>query len=759
MTRPFDDNPAPSPSAVSSESGNWARRHPLDNELWERLPAVAAEAAMAESAPASTSRQDAAPTKKTEPHGDANALEINLAEWFRRGNTSFMQKDYLQAIGCYRRALALSPGAPELHFNLGNTFLELKNWDEAIGCFQRTLALAPDFTDAHVNLGIAYYEQKSIEQAIACYRRAVSWRPTGRTPSTTSAWHVRKSSASEEAIGWYRRALAVRPDFAEAYNNLGHALQELGELEAAAHAFGQALFHRPDYADAHYNLGCLRHLQQRPAEAIEFYAKALCQCPDHHKACNNTGKAYQDLGRIEHAIAWYQKALSLNPDYAEARFNLSTLQLLNGEFVEGWTNYEARWLKGDWQRFYPRRLPKPAWDGRPLEGKTILVHSEQGLGDMLQFARYLPMVKARGGRVVFETRAALIDLFRGWECLDAVMPITPPGADLKVEFDVYAPLLSLPRIFNTDLNSIPRSVPYVDADPERSLSWAPRIRGDGLRVGLVWAGTATDPRRATPLAWFAPWSAIPGVRLFGLQKGPAADLLEREGPPPGMAIDNLGGEFRDFADTAAAIAHLDLVVSIDTSVAHLAGAMGKPVYLLLPHVPDWRWLLGRVDSPWYPSMRLFRQELPDDWSAPMTAAARRIDTLARSLKLARSASGDSGLAAAAAHFHKQGDAVEAALFYQRVLRHDPDHPESLHGLGVLAYQAGNHERAIDLIGRAAALSPTVDRYPYHLGLALAAVERYEDAEEAFSRAHDLNPAWDDARANRDRVRRQLALRG
>jgi hypothetical protein len=387
------------------------------------------------------------------------------------------------------------------------------------------------------------------------------------------------------------------------------------------------------------------------------------------------------------------------------------------------------------------------------------VHSEQGLGDMLQFARYLPMVKARGGRVVFETRAALIELFRGWACLDDVVPITPPGAELKVEFDLYAPLLSLPRLFRTGPASIPRRVPYLAAEAGRVAAWAPRIQGDGLRVGLVWAGTATDPRRATPLAWFAPWSAISGVRLFGLQKGPAADLLEREGPPAGMTIDNLGPGFGDFSDTAAAIAHLDLVVSIDTSVAHLAGAMGKPVYLLLPHVPDWRWLLDRTDSPWYPTMRLMRQESPADWAAPMTRAARGIDTLARSLELARSAPGDCGLVAAAAHFHKQGDWVEASLLYQRLLRDHPDHPEGLHGLGLLAHQAGNPGRAIDLIGKAAALCSTVDRYQYHLGLALAAAQRYEAAEQAFARAHDLNPTWDDARTNRQRVRRRLERGG
>ena len=227
---------------------------------------------------------------------------------------------------------------------------------------------------------------------------------------------------------------------------------------------------------------------------MESYGEALRHRPDHHQACNNTGKACQDQGRIDAAIAWYRRALSLKPDYAEARFNLATAQLLNGEFEEGWQNYEARWVRSDWRRFYPRRLPSPSWDGGPLDGRTILVHSEQGLGDMLQFARYLPLVKARGGRVVFETRAALIELFRGWDCLDEVVPITPPEAELDLEFDVHVPLLSLPRLFDTDLDSIPRRVPYVGADPQRVASWAPRIRA--TTCGSAWSGPGRPPIRA-----------------------------------------------------------------------------------------------------------------------------------------------------------------------------------------------------------------------------------------------------------------------
>ena len=678
--------------------------------------------------------------------------------WFRQGNRHAAERDHLQAIDCYLRAIALAPEAVEIHFNLGTVFLDLKRWDEAAACFQRAITLSPDFADAYFNQGIAHYESKSVAKAIAAYRRVSELAP-GRTDALYNlGLAYQETGDHSEAIDCYRRALELRPDFVEALVNLGHALQETGNTESAAAAWIRALTWRPDCADAHYNLGWLHQLQHRLPEAIRCYEEALRHRPTHPKACNNTGKAYQDLGQVESAVAWYRKALALEQGYAEARFNLATAQLLDGNFEEGWRNYEARWIKPDWRRFYPRRLPGPSWDGGPLDGRTILVHSEQGLGDILQFARYLPLVKARGGRVVFETRAALIELFRGWNCLDEVVPITPPEAELDLEFDVHVPLLSLPRLFNTDLSSIPRQVPYIGADPQRVASWAPRIPGDGLRVGLVWAGTSTDPRRATPLAWFAPWSSIPGVQLFGLQKGPAADLLECEGPPPGMTIVNLGPHIEDFADTAAAIDHLDLVVSIDTSVAHLAGAMGKPVYMLLPQPADWRWLERRTDSPWYPTMRLMRQETPGEWAAPMTQAVRAIDTLARALVLARSAPGDAGLAAAAAHFHKLGDAVEATLFYQRLLREHPGHPEGLHGLGLLTYQAGNPERAIELIGRAAELSPAADRYPYHLGLALVSMRRFEDAELAFARAHRLNPEWEAARVNLRWVRRQLAGR-
>jgi tetratricopeptide (TPR) repeat protein len=643
-------------------------------------------------------------------------------------------------------------GSAEARFRLGIAFLERRETDAAIDQFHQAVLLQPDWAEAYFNLGIAFQDQQRLCEATTSYQQALRCCPDLAEAHYNLGLVLQDQGRLDEAIGAYRRALELRPDFPAGWNNLGTALQDEGDHEQAVGCFERALALRPDYADAHYNLGCIRHRQSRIDTAMDHYRRAIELSPHHHKARNNIGKAYQDCREVDRAIACYREALSIKPDYAEARFNLATALLLRGDFAEGWTHYEARWATRDWKRMYPRRFAEPVWDGSPLDGKSILVHSEQGLGDVFQFARYLPMVKERGGAVVFETRTALIELFRNWEGVDMLVPLAP-DKEPAVDFDVYAPLLSLPGIFKTAMGSIPQRVPYIAADPEKTLQWAGRLAGNELRVGLVWAGTATDPHRASPLAWFAPLSTIPGIRIFGLQKGPAVDLLQREGLPPGMSMENIGGEFGDFSDTAAAIAHLDLVVSIDTSVAHLAGAMGKPVYLLLPDVPDWRWMLDREDSPWYPTMRLFRQQTPGDWGPPLTRIGRRLETLAQGLKLALSAPDGSGLTAAAAHFHKQGERIEALLFYDRLLRTQPDHPDGLHGSGLLAYQAGNHSRAIALIERAVALSPDTDRYHYHLGLAHMALEHYEAASQAFYRAHCINPDWADALANL-----QVALR-
>ncbi len=673
-------------------------------------------------------------------------------EWFRRGNRLHSDRRYDQAADCYRRCLDLEPRYAEAHYNLGNACLDLGRHEEARLSFLRCLELRPDYGDAHFNLGIVCMEARRLDEAIAAYRRALELKPDWAEAFYNLGIACHEHGLPEEAAVAFRRALGLRPDFPEACNNLGIALRDQGAMEEAAAQFQKALALRGDYAEALYNLGGVRHEQGRLPEAMAAYRETLTLRPDHYKACNNLAKAHQDQGDIAAAIDWYGRALSVKPDYGEARFNLSTARLLNGDYLEAWEDYEWRFRRSDWQRVYPRRLDQPRWKGEPFPGKTLFVHCEQGFGDMFQFVRYLPLVKARGGEVLLETRPAALPLFEGLAGVDRLLPFSPEGPP-AVEFDCYVPLLSLPGIFRTTLETVPREIPYLNPDPAKVRHWGARVISEKLRVGLVWAGTATDPRRASPLAWFAPFSCIEGLSIYGLQKGPAADRMAQEGLPPGMVMVNLGPELSDFSDTAAVIEQLDVLVTIDTSVAHLAGAMGKPVYLLLPDRPDWRWMLDRADSPWYPTMRLFRQETPGDWGPPLTRIARRLDSLARNLMQARSMAGASGLIAAAAQLHAQGNLIEASIFFRRLLQQAPDHPEGLHGEGVIALQTGHPARAAELIKKALDRSPGSDRYCYHLGLALLALDRRGQAAQAFTKALDLNPRHADAEFNLNRLKR------
>jgi tetratricopeptide (TPR) repeat protein len=673
-------------------------------------------------------------------------------EWFQLGNHLHADRHYVQAADCYRRCLDTEPRLAEAHYNLGNTCLDLGRHEDARRSFLRCLDLRPDYGDAHFNLGIACFEARRLDEAIAVYRRALELKPDWVEVLYNLGIACHEYGLPGEAVAAFRKTLELKPDFPEACNNLGIALKDQNALEEAAAWFQRAVALRGDYADALYNLGGVRHEQHRVPEAMAAYRAAIAVSPDCYKACNNLAKAHQDQGDIEAAIDWYRRALSVKPDYGEARFNLSTARLLKGDFLEAWKDYEWRFQRSDWRRVYPRRFDKPRWNGESFAGRTLLIHCEQGFGDMLQFARYVPMVKARGGTVILETRQAVLRLFEGLRGVDRLVLFSqdhPPAVD----FDSYVPLLSLPGIFRTSLDTIPGQVPYLEAEPSKVSQWRSRIAGGELRVGLVWAGTATDPRRASPLAWFAPLASIEGIKIFGLQKGPAADLLNAEGPPKGMLIDNIGRELEDFSDTAAAVENLDVLVTIDTSVAHLAGALGKPVYLLLPDIPDWRWMLNRDDSPWYPTMRLFRQETAGDWGPPLTRIGRRLDSLARNLLRALAGTGASGLITAAAQLHTQGNLIEALIFFRRLLQQAPDHPEGLHGEGVIALQTGNPTRAVDLIKGAIDRSPNSDRYYYNLGLAFLSLGRRGQAAHAFQNSLDLNPLNADAEFNLNRLNR------
>jgi hypothetical protein len=384
----------------------------------------------------------------------------------------------------------------------------------------------------------------------------------------------------------------LKPDFAEGHNNLGLALAERGDFAAAEGCYEQALRLHPRYAEAHTNLG----------------------------------SAFKEQGRLEEALACYELALALDPDAVSTRWNRSLAWLQLGNYAQGWPEYEWRWRR---QGTPPRAFAQPRWDGAPLQGRTILLHGEQGLGDMLQFVRYAPLVKERGGTVLLAAPPGLVSLLSSCPGVERVVPeneALPP-------FDAHLPLMSLPAVFGTTLATVPAAVPYLAAEPERLARWRERLAGvPGFKVGTAWQGNPRhqwDRHRSFPLAQLEPLAHVEGVTLVSLQKGPGSEQLALPGDR--FPVLDLGPELDGggaaFVDTAAVMCCLDLMVCCDTAVAHLAGALGVPVWVALAAVVDWRWLLGREDSPWYPTMRLFRQDRLGKWAPVFVRMAAALERL------------------------------------------------------------------------------------------------------------------------------------
>ena len=425
-----------------------------------------------------------------------------------------------------------------------------------------------------------------------------------------AAEHYRRGR-TEEAVACYRRALALRPECAEIENNLGVALEAQGSLEEAACSYGHALDLKHGYAEARFNLGNVAWKRGNLLAAADSYIEVLAANPTHLEAHCNLGSILHDQGDFDAALRCYERALEIQPDSAYADWNRSLLQLLQGDFASGWRNFEARRRT----QSSPRHFPQPLWRGLPLNGARILLHAEQGLGDTIQFLRYLPLVQAAGGSVVLCLPTRLRRIAR---LLPGVAALVATGEPLP-PFDWQIPLMSLPLAFGTTLESIPARVPYLSI-PEEAARAASRLvwPATGLRVGIAWAGSpshAKDRFRSVPFSFLTPLLRMEGVHFFSLQMGPAS----RQITATPSAVTDLAPFTSDLADTAAQMAHLDLVITVDTCIAHLAGALAVPVWTLLGYAADWRWLLYRDDSPWYPTMRLFRQPGLGSWHAVMEA--------------------------------------------------------------------------------------------------------------------------------------------
>jgi Flp pilus assembly protein TadD len=435
------------------------------------------------------------------------------------------------------------------------------------------------------------------------------------TPSQHAFEHalqLHRQGRLAEAEQSLRRAIAITPDAAELYNSLGAVLAAAGKTQEAIAAYHQALARKPGYAEAENNLGCIYLGQGMVDKAIASFTRAVNLMGNHPAFACNLGNALQRNGQLEESAAALRRAIAIVPSMATAHAYLGMVLLAMGDYPGGWEEYEWRWAAGDFTT-EPRKFAQPRWQGEPLNGRMILLHAEQGLGDTIQFARFVPMVIERGGNAVLECQPELVRLLDSsrFGC-----KVIAKGQSLPT-FDLHCPLLSLPRVLGTTVQNVPAIVPYLKALSDDESRWRGQLsgRGNGFKVGLAWAGGpgfSSAQARSLTLGQLIPVLQTPSVRFISLQKGEGAEDLTRL--PSDIKIEDFTGQLNDFADTAGLIASLDLVISVDTAVAHLAGALGRPVWTLLPSWPDWRWMRQREDSPWYPTMRLFRQKEPGNWN-------------------------------------------------------------------------------------------------------------------------------------------------
>jgi tetratricopeptide (TPR) repeat protein len=518
------------------------------------------------------------------------------------------------------RAIALNPNLPEAHNNLAGVLRAMGRFEESAAACRRAIALRPGYADAYNNLGIALSDLGRRDEAAKAYQRAIALNPHLAEPRSNLGNLYKAQGRLDEAIDEFRQAIAINPNFSDAHNNLGNALRDKGELDESIAACRRAIELGPNHADAYNNLGYVLAQQGQYDEAAAALRRAIAISPGLTEAYCNLGSVLRDGGHIDEAVAASRHAISLQPQLAEPHHNLGLALLARGDFEEGWKEYEWRWTCGGFPML-PPGISGTMWDGRPLDGRTILIHAEQGFGDGIQFWRYVPMVAEQGGNIIIECKAELRRLFE-IQKLPEVSQIVPRGNPLPA-FDCYAAFLSLPGIFGTRLGSIPNSVPYLRADPKDISKWRERMAQQAAKakIGLVWAGSPThknDRHRSIPIEKLKPLMKAEAVQFFSLQKGKAAqEACEIN------LIDWTDG-LSDFAETAALIANLDLVIAADTAVAHVAGAMNKPVWVMLPFAADWRWLEKRTDSPWYPSMRLFRQAKVGDWDGTIARVAEAL---------------------------------------------------------------------------------------------------------------------------------------
>lgn len=504
-------------------------------------------------------------------------------EIFNAGNQLFLKSEFEQALELYKQARTLNDSQAPIHYNIGVTYFELKNYVAAEESLKKALIKNPQHIKAALYLGKIAEAQKK--------------------PDT--------------AIQYYTRALSYDPGFLDAVNPLVDILKEKLRCEEALIYLRAAYEHHPHNTILAFNLANTLNMADYTQEALDIYLMLSEKHPNDSSIAYNIAYTYKKLGLLAEALPYYEKTLSLKPNHTEALFSRGLAHLVLGDWEKGWEGYEYRWKRGDHQTLRPYK--EPMWRGEPLEHKHIFVYAEQGLGDTFQFIRYLRILKEMGAYITFAPQKALVDIAKLCPYIDTVIP----HQDHPESFDYFIPLVSLPYILNTRVETTPHEIPYLYADPTLETYWHTELQKDpNFKIGICWQGNseystaflrAVVANKSMPVHLFEPLTYIPGVTVYSLQRVTGTNQLI----PDSMHLITFGEDFDTqhgrFMDTAAVIKNLDLVITIDTSICHLAAGLGTPVWNLLPNPADWRWMLDRLDTPWYPNMRLFRQPTPGDW--------------------------------------------------------------------------------------------------------------------------------------------------
>ena len=543
----------------------------------------------------------------------ALALDPRYAiTYYNRGVLLHEQKDWSGALQSYELAIQFDPGRFHAHFNLGLVQRELQQWDAALASFERAIAINPEVPAPYFNRGVLQQQLRQFAAALQSYEKAIALNPGLYQAFFKSGSVYQELKDPDKALASYDRAVSIRKDYPEAWLNRGTVLYDLQRLDEALASYDQAISLNPGYAQAWCNRGTLHKEAGQWDAAIASFDRAIEIRSEYAEAWFGRGAALAQMHQLDQALASYNRAVELKPDFAEAQYNRSLALLQAGNYAAGWLAYEWRWKNA--ARLFmgePRVFRQPLWLGQEdLKDKRILIYCEQGLGDTLQYCRYVKLVADMGAEVIFEVQAPLVSLLAN---LPGVSRVLAAGSPLP-QFDFQCPLLSMPLCFRTTLQSVPAATPYIYASADNIALWQSRL-GDRTRprVGLVCTGGigyGNDKNRSIPLAEWA--ARLPrDFEYVCLQKEYRdADQATLAANP---WIASYAAEQKDFSDAAALVESMDLVICVDTAVGHLAGALGKPTWRLLPVSSDWRWMLDREDSPWYPTMRLYRQQTAGDW--------------------------------------------------------------------------------------------------------------------------------------------------